>query len=121
MLRTNSGRSICLYPGKMEDAPKLFLKIQNRNVQTFGFDYHEATGQNHGPVSKTQSFLLSESCTVILWQDCYGKRKFEKILLKHGWDKVSNWECFFSYTVKKGLFLSVYVVDIKIGWKETKH
>ena len=30
-------------------------------------------GLNHGPVSKTQSFLLSEIFTVILWQDCYGK------------------------------------------------
>ena len=25
------------------------------------------------------------------------------------------------YIVKKGLFLSVYVDDIKIGWKETKY
>ena len=30
-------------------------------------------GLNHGPVWKTQSFLLSEICMVILWQDCYGK------------------------------------------------
>ena len=29
--------------------------------------------KNHGPVWKTQSFLLSEICTVILWQDFYGK------------------------------------------------
>ena len=47
---------------KMEDAPKL-LKIPNRNVQTFGFVYHDTTGLNHGPVWKTQSFLLSEICT----------------------------------------------------------
>ena len=30
-------------------------------------------GQNHGPVWKTQSFILSAICTVILWQDHYGK------------------------------------------------
>ena len=49
------------------------LKFPNRNVQTFGFVYHDTNGQNHGPVWKTQSFFLSEICTVILWQDCYGK------------------------------------------------
>ena len=27
-------------------------------------------GLNHGPVWKIQSFLLSEICTVVLWQDC---------------------------------------------------
>ena len=56
----------------MEDAHKL-LKFQNRSVQTFGFVYHDTNGQNHGPVWKTQSFLLSDICMVILWQDYYGK------------------------------------------------
>ena len=62
---------------KMEDAPKL-LKIPNRNVQTFGFVYHDTNGLNHGPVSKTQLFLLNEICMVILWQDCYGKGNLRK-------------------------------------------
>ena len=34
--------------------------------QKFGFVYHDTDDQNHGPVWKTQSFLLSEICTVIL-------------------------------------------------------
>ena len=42
---------------KMEDAPKL-LKSPNRNVQTFGFVYHDTNGLNHGPAWKIQSFLL---------------------------------------------------------------
>ena len=45
--------------------------------------------------------------------------QFEKILLKHGWEKFPIWECLFVHR-EKGLFLSVYVDDIKIGWKETK-
>ena len=57
---------------KMEDAHKL-LKIPNRSVQTFGFVYHDTNGLNHGPVWKIQSFLLNGICTVILWQDYYGK------------------------------------------------
>ena len=58
---------------KMEDALKMIEKIQNRSVQIFGFVYHDTNGQNHGPVWKTQSFLLSEICMVILWQDCCEK------------------------------------------------
>ena len=52
---------------KMEDAHKL-LKFPNRSVQTFGFVYHDTNGLNHGPVF----------CTVILWQDCYGKGNLRK-------------------------------------------
>ena len=50
---------------KMEDAHKI-RKFQNRSVQTFGFVNHDTNGQNHGPVWKTQSFLLNEICMVII-------------------------------------------------------
>ena len=46
----------------------------------------------------------------LLWE-----RQFEKILLKYGWEKVSNWECLFVHR-EKGLFSSVYVDDI--NWLE---
>ena len=46
------------------------------------------------------------------------ERQFEKILLKHGWEKVSKLGMSCSYTVKKGLFLSVYVDDIKLAGKK---
>ena len=55
-----------------------FWKFQNRNVQTYGFVFHDTSGPNHGPVWKTQSFLLNEICMVILWQDCYGKGNLRK-------------------------------------------
>ena len=54
---------------------------------------------------------------VILWQDRYGKRQFEKILFKYGWEMVSNWECLFVHR-RKGLFLSVYVDGIKLAGKK---
>ena len=41
----------------------------------------------------------------------------EKILLKYGWEKVSNWECLFVHR-EKGLFLSVYVDDIRLAGKK---
>ena len=71
----------------------------------------------HHPVWKTQSFILSEICNGhplagLLWE-----RQFEKILLKYGWEKVSNWECLFVHREKASL-LSVYVDDIKLAGKK---
>ena len=62
---------------------------------------------------------------VLLGRNLYGhllagllwERQFEKILLQHGWEKVSNWECLFVHC-QKGLFLSVYVDDIKLAAKK---
>ena len=48
----------------------------------------------------------------LLWE-----RQFEKILLKHGWENIPNWECLFVHR-EKGLFLSVYVDDIKLAGKK---
>ena len=45
------------------------------------------------------------------------ERQFEKILLEHGWEKVPIWECLFVHR-QKGLFLSVYVDDIKLAGKK---
>ena len=44
------------------------------------------------------------------------ERQFEKILLKYGWEKVSNWECFFVHREK--IVSSVYVDDIKFVGKK---
>ena len=48
----------------------------------------------------------------LLWE-----RQFEKILLKHGWEKIPNWECLFVHR-EKGLFLTVYKDDIKLTGKK---
>ena len=34
--------------------------------------------------------------------------------MKHGWEKIPNWECLFVHR-EEGLFLSVYVDDIKLA------
>ena len=95
-----------------------FWKIQNRNVQTIGFVYHDTNGKSHGPVWKTQSFLLSEICTVILWQDCYGKGN----LRKSCWSTIGRrfpignaYPC----TVKKGCsYLCMWMTS---NWLERKN
>ena len=37
--------------------------------------------------------------------------------MKYCWEKVSNWECLFVHR-EKGLFLSVFVDDIKLAGKK---
>ena len=63
---------------KMEDAHKL-LKIPKSECPDILDSSTEITnGLNDGPVWKTQSFVLKGSCTVILWQDYYGKGNLRK-------------------------------------------
>ena len=45
------------------------------------------------------------------------ERQCEKVLSKYGWEIVSNWECLFAHR-EKGLFLSVYVDDIKLAGRK---
>ena len=90
--------------------------FHNRNVQTSGY-YHNTNGRNLGPVWKTQSFLLSEICTVILLQDCRGKGNSRKLCWSNGWEKVPDREWWLVHR-EKGLFLSLYVDDIKFAGKK---
>ena len=69
---TSSRRSISLNPSENGRCSQI---VQNSKL---GMSRHLETsttknGLNHGPVWKTQSFFLSEICTVILWQDYFGK------------------------------------------------
>ena len=72
-----------------------------------------------------KSWSSIEDPVVLLERNLYGhilaglscERQFEKILLKHGWKKVPNWECGFVHR-EKGLFSSVYVDDIKLAKKK---
>ena len=63
------------------------------------------------PVVPLERNLYGHPLAGLLWE------RFEKILLKHGWEKVSNWECLFLHR-EKGLFSSVYVDDIKMAGKK---
>ena len=84
---------------KIEDAHKL-LKIP------------KSWSSLEGPVVPLERNLYGHPLAGLLWE-----RQFEKILLKHGWEKVPNWECLFVHR-EKGLFLSVYVDDIKLAGKK---
>ena len=62
---------------KMEDAHKL-LKIPKIGVSDIWIRLPRHKWPNHGPIWKTQSCLLKEICTGILWQDCYGEGNLRK-------------------------------------------
>ena len=64
------------------------------------------------PLVPLERNLYGHSLAGLLWE-----RQFEKILLKHGWEKIPNWECSFVHR-EKGSFLSVYLNDINLAGKK---
>ena len=101
---------------KMEDAPKL-LKIPIPEcpdiwIRLPRHKWPKSCSSMEDPVVPLERNLYSHPLAGLLWE-----MQFEKILLKYVWEKVSNWECFFVHR-EKGLFLSVYVDDIKKAGKK---
>ena len=94
-----------------------YWNFQNRSVQTFGYVYLNTNGQNHGPIWKTQLSLLNEICTVILWQD-YGDKSNSRKFYLNVFGKKFRIGNVYSLTEKKGLFLSVYVDEMKLAGKK---
>ena len=101
---------------KMEDAPSL-LKITKSECPDIWI---------RPPIHKwSKSWSSMEHPVVPLERHLYGhpvagpqwEMQFEKVLLENGWGKVPNWVCFF-VNREKGLFLSVYVDDLKLAGKK---
>ena len=116
MRRTSSWRSICIYPGKNGRCSKI---TENSQI---GMSRHlDSSTTTQWP----KSWSSMEDTVVPLERNLYGhplagllwERQFEKVLLKYGWEKVSNWECLFVHR-ERGFFLSVYVDDIKLAGKK---
>ena len=88
---------------KMEDAHKL-LKVPKSECPDI-LDSSTTTTQmakNHGPVWKDPVVPLERNLYGHPFgRDYYGKRQFEKVLLKHGWEKIPNWECLFVHREKR--------------------
>ena len=93
---------------KMEDAHKL-LKIPKSEcpdiwIRLPRHKWPKSWSRMVDPVVPLERNLYGHP----LAGDYYGKGNFEKILLKHGWEKIPNWECLF-INREKALFLSVCV------------
>ena len=101
---------------KMEDAHK-FLKIPKSEcpdiwIRQPRHKWPKSLSSMEDPVVPLEKNLYGHPLAGLLWE-----RQFEKILLKHGREKIPNWECLFVHR-EKGLFLSVYVDDIKLAGKK---
>ena len=100
----------------MEDAHKL-LKIPKSEcpdiwIRLPRHKWPKSWSSMEDPVVPLERNLYGHPLVGLLWE-----RQFGKILLKHGWEKIPNWECFFVHR-QKGLFSSVYVDDIKLAGKK---
>ena len=102
---------------KMEDAHKL-LKIPKSEcpdicwIRLPRHKWPKSWSSMEDPVGPLERNLYGHPLAGLLWE-----RQFDKVLLKHGWEKIPNWECLFVHR-EKGLFLSVYVDDIKLAGKK---
>ena len=93
---TSSGRSVGVYPSKMEDAHKL-LKIPKSEcpdiwIRLPRHKWPKSWSSMEDPVVPLERNLYGHPLAGLLWE-----RQFEKILLKHGWEKIPNWECLFAH------------------------
>ena len=101
---------------KMKDAHKL-LKIPISEcpdiwIRLPRHKWPKSWSSMEDPVVPLERNRYGHLLAGLLWE-----RQFEKVLLKHGWEKIPNWECLFVHR-EKGLFLSVYVDDIKLAGKK---
>ena len=71
----------------------------------------------HGRPSRSS---WAKSVLLSFWQDYYGKGNSRKFHWNTVGRRFQSWECFF-VNRENGLFLSMCVDDIKIGWEEAKH
>ena len=79
---------------KMEDAHKL-LKIPKSEcpdnwIRLPRHKWPKSWSSMEDPVFPLERNLHGHPLAGLLWE-----RQFEKVLLKHGWEKIANWECLF--------------------------
>ena len=110
--RKSSRRNIGLHSGQSGRFQKSQVRMSRYLDTSTKAQMAQIMVSMEDPVVPLERNLYGHPLAGLLW-----KRQFEKILLKHGWEKVPNRECLFVHR-EKGLFLSVYVDDIKLAGKK---
>ena len=76
---------------KMADVPSLLKIPKSECPRYLDTSTKIQVAKNQGPAWNTQWFPLSEICTVIVWQDYYGKGNSRSVcLLENSWEKKPN-------------------------------
>ena len=93
---------------KMEDAHKL-LKIPKSKcpdiwIRLPRHKWPKSWSSMADPVVPLERNLYGHPLAGLLWE-----RQFEKILLKHGWEKIPNWECLFVHGEKDYSYLCMWM------------
>ena len=91
---------------KMEDAHKL-LKIPKSEcpdiwIRLPRHKWPKSWSSMEEPVVLFERNLNGDPLPGLLWE-----RQFEKVQLKHGWEKIPNWECFFVHREKRIILICV--------------
>ena len=101
---------------KVEDALKLLKNLKSECpdiwIRLPRHKWPKSWSSMEDPLVLLERNLYGHPLAGLLWE-----WQFEKILLKHGWEKIPNWECLFVHR-EKGLFISVCVDDIKLAGKK---
>ena len=91
---------------QMEDAPKLQKIPKSESpdiwIRPPRHKWPKSWSSMEDPVVPLERNLYGHSLAGLLWE-----RQFEKILLKYGWEKVSNWECLLVHREKGVILLCV--------------
>ena len=92
---------------KMENAHKL-LKIPKSEcpdiwIRLPRHKWPKSWSRMEDPVVPLERNLYGHPLAGLLWE-----RQFEKVLLKHGWEKIPNWECLFVHREKDYSYLCMW-------------
>ena len=92
------------------------IEVNNQTIKKNQKHQWKTKTLNPGPLRSHSTFRrltrIKHPLTGLLWE-----RHFGEVLMELRWERVQNWECL-SVHRKQGLFLSVYVDDIKVAGKK---
>ena len=103
--RVKNGICSKIFENSKSECPDIWIRLPRHK-------WPKSWSSMEDPVVPLERNLHGYPQAGLLWE-----RQFEKILLKNGSEKVSNWECLLTHR-EKGLFLSVYVDGIKLDGKK---
>ena len=81
---------------------QIIAKFPNRRNSLPRHKWPKSWSSMEDPVVPLERNLYGHPLAGLLWE-----RQFEKILLKHGWEKNPNWECLFVHREKTVILICV--------------